>query len=504
MKPKHLLLLGAMLTGPLTGLAQDAKTPRNGELDAVIKELETNGYDAVKNKKLNLRTIQYVTGTSQLTPNDKLYLDTVAIFLTRVPTVVMEIGGHTDNTGGIKVNKALSQARATSAMQYVVSRGVLPRRIKAVGYWSTQPIADNRTEAGRAQNRRVEMRFLGLTSDVYNIVTKSGRKIPATYVVISSDGRTVSYRQNANSPLTRVPTSGIDYIEYPDGSRRRPDAIVLSGSGDEKREPVDEKKEARSSSELSNERPVNRGIGKWLGGKFPRINRWSVIANAGIAPLSIKQSNIDFAYVDESPSRDNLQSIITLDKKQFAGVGQIGFEWETNTHWLTHVQYQFGIASGAGFSGLLIGVGKTFGRKSQWVTSLDLTLGSAYVKLGELVQNSVYIQVNGTRFDSKTVPIRFRNYYAAFTPQIGYNFFLNENMTLRLTGGYSYSFHTKSILKFTGRNAENKSVSDSEKLTSENVSFKLDGTRVSDARLFDVRGAYVTVGFLYHLYHRVE
>ncbi|GAB4025626.1 OmpA family protein [Spirosoma koreense] len=231
MKVTRLLILITIWVSPFAGRAQAPNPAQPAELDAVIKELETNGYEAIKNKKLDLRAIHYVSGTSRLTPEDKQYLDTIAAFLTRVPTVVMEIGGHTDNVGNKQANLQLSQERAVSAMQYVIGKGVLTRRIKAVGYGSSQPIADNRTDAGRAQNRRVELKFLGLTSDVYNLVTKSGRKLPATYVVVSADGRTISYRENANSPLTRVPASGIDYIEYPDGSRRRPDAIILSGSG---------------------------------------------------------------------------------------------------------------------------------------------------------------------------------------------------------------------------------------------------------------------------------
>ncbi|GAB3504487.1 hypothetical protein GCM10027341_34860 [Spirosoma knui] len=212
--------------------AQDAQTARQNELDGVIKELQTNGYDAVKNKKITLRVIHYVSGTSNLTFEDKQYLDTIAVFLTRVPTVVMEIAGHTDNVGNKKANLQLSQERANSVMQYVISRGVLSRRIKSAGYGSRQPIAENKTDMGRAQNRRVEMRFVGLTNDVYTIVTKSGQKIPATYMVIGADGRSISYRANANAPLTRVPTSGIGYVEYPDGSRHRPDVVMLSNSGE--------------------------------------------------------------------------------------------------------------------------------------------------------------------------------------------------------------------------------------------------------------------------------
>lgn len=502
MRLNFLPLLVLSLICIRTGFAQDTNPSRQGELDAVIKDLETNGYEAVKNKKLNLRTIQYVTGTSQLTPDYKKYLDTIAVFLTRVPTVIMEIGGHTDNTGGAAINKKLSQDRANSAMQYVITKGVLARRMKAFGYGSSQPIADNSTEAGRALNRRVEMKFLGLTSDVYNIVTKDGKRIPSTYLVISSDGKTVSYRQNASAPVTRIPTSGIDYIEYPDGSRRRPDVINLSGGSGESGTKDAVAEPARPVSD-SGEEPI-RGVGKWLSGKFPKINRWSVMGNAGIAPLTVKETNIDFAYVDESPSKDNLQTLINLEKASFGGVGQIGFEWETDKRWLTHAQFQFGRSSQAGLSGFVFGIGKSFGKRGQFITGVDLTLGSAYVKLGELVQNSKFIQVNGTRFDSKTVPIKFRNYFAALTPQIAYNVTLSDNLTLRFTGGYSYSLHTKSVLQFKGRDAENKKVKDKEKLSAPNVNFRIGETRVTDAKLFNLRGAYGTAGLLYHIYYRTN
>jgi OmpA-OmpF porin, OOP family len=67
--------------------------------------------------------------------------------------------GHTDNTGTDAVNEKLSQKRADAVAQYFAKQGISADRISAKGFGSTQPIADNKTSAGRAQNRRTEFMF---------------------------------------------------------------------------------------------------------------------------------------------------------------------------------------------------------------------------------------------------------------------------------------------------------------------------------------------------------
>jgi len=74
--------------------------------------------------------------------------------------VDIRIVGHTDNTGSLAINQPLSENRAMSVRNYLVSRGVDANRISTTGVADSQPIASNATEAGRAQNRRVEI-FLG-------------------------------------------------------------------------------------------------------------------------------------------------------------------------------------------------------------------------------------------------------------------------------------------------------------------------------------------------------
>jgi len=73
------------------------------------------------------------------------------------PDWKMRIEGHTDSTGTRKSNQALSQQRAGAVVAWLVKNGIAGSRLTAVGVGDTRPVADNKTEEGRARNRRVEL-----------------------------------------------------------------------------------------------------------------------------------------------------------------------------------------------------------------------------------------------------------------------------------------------------------------------------------------------------------
>ena len=83
-------------------------------------------------------------------------LNQVAQAMQDNPTIQVRIEGHTDSQGNDKFNLKLSQRRAESVRTYLIGKGVAADRMVPQGYGETVPIADNRTSAGRAQNRRVE------------------------------------------------------------------------------------------------------------------------------------------------------------------------------------------------------------------------------------------------------------------------------------------------------------------------------------------------------------
>ncbi len=72
----------------------------------------------------------------------------------------MRIEGHTDSVGTRPYNLALSQRRAQSVVEYLVNKGIDPTRLSSQGFGMEKPIASNKTEEGRSQNRRVEMIIL--------------------------------------------------------------------------------------------------------------------------------------------------------------------------------------------------------------------------------------------------------------------------------------------------------------------------------------------------------
>lgn len=90
-------------------------------------------------------------------------LNSVAIVLRKFNRTLIDINGHTDSTGSLAHNQDLSQRRAYSVANYLGGQGIDQRRISAQGFGPSQPVASNATEAGRAQNRRVEIQIAPVT-----------------------------------------------------------------------------------------------------------------------------------------------------------------------------------------------------------------------------------------------------------------------------------------------------------------------------------------------------
>ena len=108
--------------------------------------------------------ITFPINSAQIQPQFFSTLDQVAQTLAAYPSTLVDVYGHTDPSGGDRINIPLSQDRAESVASYLTQRGVNRARIATQGFGSSRPIADNSTEAGRAQNRRVELRVVPATA----------------------------------------------------------------------------------------------------------------------------------------------------------------------------------------------------------------------------------------------------------------------------------------------------------------------------------------------------
>jgi outer membrane protein OmpA-like peptidoglycan-associated protein len=118
-------------------------------MTAVEKAIQETG-------KFVTNNILFKTGKADLLPESMEEIQKVADYMKKNPRARFEVQGHTDNQGSDAINDPLSQKRAEAVVKALADLGVDDFNLKAVGKGSHEPVADNKTEEGRAKNRRVE------------------------------------------------------------------------------------------------------------------------------------------------------------------------------------------------------------------------------------------------------------------------------------------------------------------------------------------------------------
>jgi outer membrane protein OmpA-like peptidoglycan-associated protein len=113
------------------------------------------------NASVVLNNIFFDVNKFELKPESQVELDKLIQLLNDNPTLKIEISGHTDNQGKPADNLALSNNRAKAVVTYLAGKGIATARLTSKGYGETKPVADNKTEDGRAKNRRTEMKVIG-------------------------------------------------------------------------------------------------------------------------------------------------------------------------------------------------------------------------------------------------------------------------------------------------------------------------------------------------------
>lgn len=113
--------------------------------------------EIIKRVNVAAKNVFFSTGSYKLLSKSYSKLNDVVSILNENPSYKVQIDGHTDSQGDDAKNQTLSENRAASVKAYLVSKGVDEGRLSSTGYGETKPVADNKTAAGRAKNRRVEM-----------------------------------------------------------------------------------------------------------------------------------------------------------------------------------------------------------------------------------------------------------------------------------------------------------------------------------------------------------
>lgn len=151
-------LIGAAVGATVGGLIGRQMDQQEAELR---RQMQGTGVDVQREgDTIRLQApenITFDTGRADVKPQFRPVLDQLANSIKQYPGTVIRVEGHTDSTGAAGFNQTLSENRAQSVRSYLGQRGIDASRIEAIGYGFSQPIADNNTAAGRAQNRRVEV-----------------------------------------------------------------------------------------------------------------------------------------------------------------------------------------------------------------------------------------------------------------------------------------------------------------------------------------------------------
>ena len=116
---------------------------------------DTSASQAQIDEAIKGGTISFQVGSAVLTPAGKRILDRIVAPLKRYPKVIVQIAGHTDNTGSATENQKLSLQRALAVRLYLGSKGIVAKRLTTRGFGASKPIATNSTPSGRARNRRI-------------------------------------------------------------------------------------------------------------------------------------------------------------------------------------------------------------------------------------------------------------------------------------------------------------------------------------------------------------
>jgi outer membrane protein OmpA-like peptidoglycan-associated protein len=127
-------------------------TPAPGKT-SLLEDLDTKGF-------VDVYGINFDIGKATVKPESFPVIDQISSYLKEHPQMRIMVEGHTDNTGSAELNMTLSDKRAQSIKAEIVKRGIDAGRLETIGFGASKPIADNKTAAGRTQNRRVTIKKL--------------------------------------------------------------------------------------------------------------------------------------------------------------------------------------------------------------------------------------------------------------------------------------------------------------------------------------------------------
>jgi len=138
--------------------SENFNLPKGDGFNLVNKDIELKNIKVGSN--IALRNVFFNSGKWDVKSDSYAELDRLVALLSDIPSLKIEISGHTDNVGSVSFNELLSQRRADAVVNYLVGKGVDKKRLSAKGYGQSKPVDSNNTAEGRALNRRTEFEII--------------------------------------------------------------------------------------------------------------------------------------------------------------------------------------------------------------------------------------------------------------------------------------------------------------------------------------------------------
>ncbi|NWF97360.1 MAG: OmpA family protein [Nitrospirae bacterium] len=128
------------------------------EKEAMKQDIQANEmFDKLNKEGFIALYINFETGKADIKPESQKIIDQIVQMMKDNPGLRISIEGHTDNVGTAEFNQKLSENRALAVMNVIIEKGIDKSRLSSKGWGATKPVADNKTEEGKAKNRRVEI-----------------------------------------------------------------------------------------------------------------------------------------------------------------------------------------------------------------------------------------------------------------------------------------------------------------------------------------------------------
>ena len=182
------------------------------QLNSILQTQETP-----RGLVVNLSDVLFATGRYDLKQDTQLKLARISGIFLAHPDLKVQVEGYTDNVGGEQYNQKLSEQRASTVQSFLISQGISPQNVSAIGYGMSNPVADNSTAAGRKQNRRVEMVVSGPSIGIPNQAAPGQTPAPATGGPAPYTAPQPAYPSQPTPPPAPANPSGVSNPPGPQG-----------------------------------------------------------------------------------------------------------------------------------------------------------------------------------------------------------------------------------------------------------------------------------------------